>query len=160
LTITADDADLPITWCGFTWLKSTTAKDGDPEIAATQAYSGETKCACPTAYVVPTSTFNANQWLQNGLKMYHDTLFGIVAGRKVILSPGTLSETSVCNGGQNNCNDTSAGVFAGSPIRGCLPKVNPTANYTTSPAVIEDCQFLDHTVGGVNYKWEKGINWP
>jgi hypothetical protein len=149
IQLTVFDADYAggnITWCGQVWTPA-------------EVQAGATKCACPTTYVVPAAFANANQWIASGLKLYHDTLFSIVAGRKVILSPGTVSATSVCNGSQNNCADTSAGVFAGSPIRGCLPKVNPTANFTTSPAVIEDCQFLDHTVSGVNYKWEKGINW-
>ena len=44
MTITADDADLPITWGGVTWEKSsTTIIDAD-----TQAHSGCSMCLCPS----------------------------------------------------------------------------------------------------------------
>jgi hypothetical protein len=47
LTVTADDVDLPITWCGKTWVASTETP------GVNQAYSGTAQCVCPTTYIAP-----------------------------------------------------------------------------------------------------------
>jgi hypothetical protein len=45
LIVTAGDADLPITWCGKTWVASTETPGVD------EVHSGEPHCVCPTYYV-------------------------------------------------------------------------------------------------------------
>jgi hypothetical protein len=47
VTVTADDADLPVTWCGITWEKSTTSIT-NPE---TQRKSGQSAKVCPAVYI-------------------------------------------------------------------------------------------------------------
>jgi hypothetical protein len=146
--LTVTGASGSVTWCGETW--------------NLPADSGDTRCVCPGTWVEPAGTVNKAQWIASGLKMYHSTLFGFLAGRKNSLSPTNFASpvASTCIGSQSNCSATSSGAFAGSPIRGCLPKVNPTAAVSTSPAMIEDCQFFSHTQSGITYTWARGINWP
>ena len=57
-TITSVDANLPKTWCGFTWLKSTTAKT-----LPTHRYSGESANVCPTGYTKQQLTSGGTRWL-------------------------------------------------------------------------------------------------
>jgi hypothetical protein len=155
LAITADDVDLPITWCGKTWVASTVTP------GANQAHSGEFQCVCPSTYILPVAYANQNHWGGPGgeLNLFHSTQFGFIALRRVDMSPTNFASSakSVCVGTQNNCADTSTGVFAGSPVRGCLPKAAPGPGVAN--AFIEDCQFFSHMVGGVTYEWKKGLNW-
>jgi hypothetical protein len=44
ITVTGDDADLPVTWCGKTWVKSTETP------GANEFHSGEQAIVCPTFY--------------------------------------------------------------------------------------------------------------
>jgi hypothetical protein len=155
ISIQADDVDLPITWCGKTWVASTVTP------GANQAHSGEFQCVCPSTYTLPVAYANQNHWGGPGgeLNLFHSTQFGFIALRRVDMSPTNFvsSAKSVCVGTQNNCADTSTGVFAGSPVRGCLPKATPGPGVAN--AFIEDCQFFSHMVGGVKYTWRRGINW-
>lgn len=52
IMITSVDANLPITWCGITWLKSTTPITSP----ATERHSGDPATICPTAYYKGTWT--------------------------------------------------------------------------------------------------------
>lgn len=69
ITVTADDVNLPVTWCGITWQPSGST------LGANERYSGQSATVCPTLYrkeksKVPFGTpyyqWNANHlWYNN-----------------------------------------------------------------------------------------------
>ena len=54
LTITAPDSDLPITWCGITWVTS-----GTSPLGPNQRYSGESASVCPDNQILNFSNGTA-----------------------------------------------------------------------------------------------------
>jgi hypothetical protein len=148
LTITAADVDLPITWCGKTWIKSTESK------GANDYYSGETACVCPSTYkktrsAVPTAS---HKWaFGTSLVLQRNSYSGTFDQQNSLrLNPvGTVNVFDLWRYYLST-------IYSSYNFLGFISNV-PFATY--SNYLITDAYFGSHTTGGVTYQWERGFNW-
>jgi len=144
IRVTADDADLPITWCGKTWQKSTNA---------TGPYSGDAQEVCPTNYNSGSSTFG-QYWRYNTtslkLSISISTFDSIYAASIKVKTTGTAIATAFRNFVTPTANFYDPTTW--NPLTG-MSSVS-IGNYLLQPE-----QFTSVTVDDVTFEWSQGTNW-
>lgn len=166
ITVTAIDANLPVTWCGITWVKSTTSPLG-----VNDRYSGQSAEVCPTFYNKSRSSytttmsrvrkFGAEGWEwgtanQHSLNMQRQFLEYLWAGsctyafniNQLFIAQSYDSITFACGGNSPNT------------LKSDLQLITAVSAATYSSYSLTAPYFSSHTVGGVTYAWEKGAGWP
>jgi len=137
LTITAPDGDLPITWCGKTWVASTETP------GANEAYSGQPQQVCPTSYTLNSS--GAETW-SNSLGLFLRR-YGLGFNRHWI----KLND--------QNSWQTDYRIFS-SMVQsdlGILSTGSPLAGSTDYR--IPNAWFTSYVTGNITYSWSRGTNW-
>jgi hypothetical protein len=159
IKITANDADLPITWCGITWVKSTTTP------GANQIQSGDIARVCPTRYI---ELANAQTWKPTA--SHHWDFVG--AGIDFKLQANQFTYISYYNRiylgtiAKDNQRWYPSGTLYSSTYEiGLLTgyaRADAYGQWTIQPGF-----FGSHTVtgvgGNVTYTWSResaGITWP
>ena len=157
-TVTADDADLPVSWCGITWLKSTTAIT-DPD---TERHSGESAAICPIFYRLETTDTNIRRehWKvgtggpgENYLKMTRywcgncTPLGGTIRKKNIIMLFGS-------NAFRSQWSYNSKSIYSNLGIGLSAVALPESTDYR-----ITDAFFSSITSGGVTYTWARGPNW-
>jgi len=159
LRITADDVDLPITWCGKTWVKSTETP------GANEALSGQGQCVCPTFHVKSvgyTRSSNYEYWrFDPSLRLERFINAGGAGANVLQINAGagavnsyywhyfTLGNTSSTNAGTGN------GGFPPQQAQSII--TNATSKYK---GYLQDGYFLvSYTLSGALFEWSKGERW-
>lgn len=168
LKVTSVDANLPVTWCGKTWVKSTETPGVD------EAHSGEPQCVCPTNYNLgaPMGNTNAKQhwWAYNGTNSTKGTLnmnrIAINGGPAYYQPEKNTLQVRIL--GNTNTLDYQSWYFT--------PFTTPTMDYTytfqlgiLAPGAPPQPTFSNYKLtnnffdmyveGGVTLEWGQGERW-
>lgn len=147
LTVTADDANLPVTWCGKTWVKSTATPGTD------EAYSGQPQQVCPTSYNKDTPPSGAHEWIH--------------AEAGTTTTDLTVKRQYTAAGGLNGVYINPAAYYAhlsgffGSYYFAVPSTWRPSLGAIPTPSdfYITDAFYTSITISGVTYTWSKGVRW-
>lgn len=161
MTITADDADLPIAWCGKTWEKAATSVDG-----VTTAHSGEPLCVCPLLWQdigYSSASYFGQRWAYStGLSLQRGNSFQ--GGPRHEIRLWTPSNTYYDNGLSAgpprffNFGNTIGVLTTGSPW--VVANVDSDINDYFFGANQAATSGSYSNANGVVFEWAKGDNWP
>jgi hypothetical protein len=176
LKVTADDANLPVAWCGITWVKSE-AGGGPPDpLAANQRRSGQGACVCPTNHVkVNNSSTGRYEIWRYGVSLRLDRIvtYATYSGRNLLwINPNGAGLIQSHYGhvfkgisATSTYVFTAGGGWPGSPAKTIGPPTwtgatpgDPGGNITLLDGFFTPA--LSFTAGGALYEWRRGDLWP
>jgi len=176
ISVTGDDVDLPVTWSGITWEKSTT-----PITNSNQKHSGQTASICATSYTLhrttSTTTATYTPKIQKWYKYAHTwNASGIGLGRAYYVWRFTTEATYRVFGRLNSLNINGQAdnmSFLGSGTNRPIPVISQFSSFnlnhftSNNPATptedsyqLNDAFFGFETIGNLVYSWSKGSMWP
>lgn len=164
LTITAPDGDLPISWCGKTWVKSTETPGVD------EAYSGQPQEVCPVFYTkgVTSGSLTVNhihRWANNngvGLEMFRRYLsyyssFSAFFTNVNFLALAGLGATVKDVFAKSWQTTYATATVIDSTFNIGLISAEPLPQKTAY--TLTNGFFGSYTTGNVTYAWAMGTNW-
>lgn len=156
VTLTTADVNLPLTWCGKTWIKSSVSKVGE------QYYSGEGACICPNlryqryTYSSGGSTSAIEAWAIPNLLIARDYIITGTLANLLQLSGGNFTgpkkDSYLATFGVPFTTVTTLGVIT--PVSVLKQQPTPGSYRLTNP-------WVDNTYvnGPVTYTWTRGERW-
>jgi hypothetical protein len=160
ISITASDANLPVTWCGITWQKSTYTPLGSSDRS-----SGQVATICPTTYFKGVQTTPTVIYSHAWLYGTGAATTGLRMGRRLatnLFPPNRWGNTLYL---RNDGKDYRYGFLPPYTstiiIYSTLNKILGVSPATTGNYLLTNDYFGSYTSpSGVQYTWSRGAGWP